>query len=569
MIAYRDSMRTIVTAAELRRVCELARGRDTEDLLISAGELEQGIADALHPRCDGWGPVQARLRDAVCAAAVAHLDAVAGRPVAGALARARALLGPLCEQALPETVSVKAPEGFVHYALDPAAYALSAAQYAELAGWRRAARAGVVGVRSIGTSLSAVVAAALASTRTVTVRPRGLPGHRHVTADASLQARVAGWISAGADILIVDEGPGATGETFACVADWIGGLGADADRIVLFPHHAGGLSLAPPGRRAWFASARKHIPPDDHEPDHRGIQEVASALDLDIVDDLSAGRWRTVVPEASALPSCPHHERRKLRARGADGAVYLLRYAGRGRWGRATVERALRLAELGLGPGVYGRAGGFIALSWLEGRPLRPAECRERAFGDVLCTYLAARARCFATGEPVDDTLVIDALVENAREALGPDPPGLDQARARIERLPQRQAVIADARLVRHEWLRTPTGPIKVDALDHGEGIRPPGPVDMAWDVAGSAIEYGLDPAAVAALCNRCAPACERSPGELGAAVAAYRAPYAACCLGEMALSAREAATPADRLRLERQAARYARALRHELQQQR
>jgi len=172
MIAYRDSIRTIATAAELRRIGGLSRGRDTEDLLISAGELEQGIADALHPRCDGWDPVQALLRDAVCAAAEAHLDALAGTPVTGALDRVRATLARLCEHSVPASVSVKAPEGFMHYALDPAAYAISAARYADDVGRPRAARAGVVGVRSIGTSLSAVVVAALETTRTVTVRPR-------------------------------------------------------------------------------------------------------------------------------------------------------------------------------------------------------------------------------------------------------------------------------------------------------------------------------------------------------------------------------------------------------------
>jgi hypothetical protein len=561
VIAYRDSIREVTTAAELSRLRELACGRDTENLLISAGELEQGIADALHPLSDGWGPVQALLRDAVCAAAAAHLDSMAGRPVAGALSRLRSLLATLRRRHLPATIAIKAPEGFLHYALDPAGHAASAALYATRVGWPRATRAGIVGLRSIGTSLSAVVAAALKSARSVTVRPHGLPGNRCVVADARLQARVAGWASVDADILIVDEGPGATGESFACVAAWLRALGIDPDRMVLFPHHASGMSLAPHSRRTWYAAMRKHIPPDD-----RGhVHQVASALGLVVTDDLSAGRWRTVVPETSALPSCPHHERRKYRARGPDGAMYMLRYAGRGRWGRATVERALRLAELGIGPRVHGHAGGFIAVQWIEGRPVRAAECREPAFGQSLCAYLAARAGRFSTGEPVDDMLLIGVLTENTREVLGPDPPGLSVTMGRIERLPRREAVIADARLLRHEWLSTPMGYAKVDVLDHGDGIRPPGPMDAAWDLAGAAVEYSLDEAAVAALCSRCAPACERSASELAAAVAAYRAPYAACCLGEMSLSAREAGAPADRQRLRWQAARYVRALRREL----
>ena len=51
----------------------------------------------------------------------------------------------------------------------------------------------------------------------------------------------------------------------------------------------------------------------------------------------------------------------------------------------------------------------------------------------------------------------------------------------------------------------------------------------------------------------------------LAAAVAAYRPPYAACCLGEAALASWEAPTGADKRRQEGEVARYRAALRAEL----
>src|SRR5690606_14018277 len=117
-------------------------------------------------------------------------------------------------------------------------------------------------------------------------------------------------------------------------------------------------------RRAWFARVRRHVPPDTGD----AVHEAVSALELEPLDDLSGGRWRAVIPGSAALPSCPHHERLKHRARRSDGSLVLLRYGGRGRWGQATLARALELARLGVGPEVLGAAAGFIALRWIEGR---------------------------------------------------------------------------------------------------------------------------------------------------------------------------------------------------------
>lgn len=560
MIGYRDVVREVATAAELRRLLALIDRGETEELLIGAGELEQGISDARHAAINVWDDVQARLRETVCAAASVHLQARAGRPHGRALAWTRSLLERLDCADLPRNVAIKPPEGYMHYALDPVDYANSANRYMEAVGRERARHACVIGIRSIGTSLSAVVAAAIGEVRSVTLRPHGSPGQRRVCADPSLCARVIA-AHEHADVLIVDEGPGATGETFACVAAWVESLGIEAGRIVLLSHHASGLGLAPDERRGWFARVRRHVPPHTND----AVLEAANALDLEPLDDLSGGRWRAAIPGSAALPSCPHHERRKQRARRSDGSLALLRYGGRGRWGQATLARALELARLGLGPEVLGAAAGFIALRWIEGRPVQASEVAGAGFRAAVCAYLIARAGRFATGEAVDVERLIEVTLENTRELLGPNPPGLAGAIERLEQLPEQPAVIADARMAAHEWVRTFDGYVKTDALDHGDGIRPPGPVDAAWDLAAAAVEYALDNATIAALCERCATACERSPAALESAVAAHRVPYLACGLGELTLSVREVFAADDRARLQHAAARQLGALRREL----
>src|SRR5690348_17117096 len=54
--------------------------------------------------------------------------------------------------------------------------------------------------------------------------------------------------------------------------------------------------------------------------------------------------------------------------------------------------------------------------------------------------------------------------------------------------------VIADGRMQPHEWLLSPQGRIlKVDSGSHGDDHFFPGPTDIAWDLAGSIVEWQMD----------------------------------------------------------------------------
>jgi hypothetical protein len=55
--------------------------------------------------------------------------------------------------------------------------------------------------------------------------------------------------------------------------------------------------------------------------------------------------------------------------------------------------------------------------------------------------------------------------------------------------------VATDGRMMPHEWLRTQAGLIKADAVDHADDHFFPRDQDIAWDVAGFAVEFALSQA--------------------------------------------------------------------------
>jgi hypothetical protein len=58
--------------------------------------------------------------------------------------------------------------------------------------------------------------------------------------------------------------------------------------------------------------------------------------------------------------------------------------------------------------------------------------------------------------------------------------------------------VLADGRMQPYEWLMAADGGfVKTDAISHGDNHFFPGPCDIAWDLAGAAVEWGLDPGAL------------------------------------------------------------------------
>ena len=251
------------------------------------------------------------------------------------------------------------PEGYAFYALYPESYQAAAREFAG-AGFPK--NVCVIGIRSIGTSLSAVVAATLEdsgyATRSWTVRPHGHPFDRHLSITASLEQSWRALAPTHA-FAIVDEGPGLSGSSFIAVASRLRELGVPGDRVVLFPSWEGNPAAFVNQRaRTEWPRYRKFF-----SPFHR------SWIGAGALNDLSGGAWRPLLYSNPAeWPAVqPQHEARKY----LDENGTLYKFAGLGPYGREKWIRASLLSEAGYGPRVYGLTG------------LRPSPTRHAVVGWV------------------------------------------------------------------------------------------------------------------------------------------------------------------------------------------
>lgn len=455
MLIYRDSA-TVRPAAEL--IAEIRAAVCSDPLgssaLTLAGVLESALADVSAPSSE-------RARALTDLAASAWLG---DRSAAG---QALALLDTL---PAADRLRIVRPEGFAFYALDPRAYA-------ELARAFRQTTEGpvlVIGIRSIGTTLSAVVLAELARSgmpaRRISVRPSGHPWDRALTWNAEERQLIRS-LGRDAHAIVVDEGPGLSGSTFLAVGEALVDAGMPHERIRFFgsrmpdPHQL----RARDGARRWSAF-RMHTA--------RGAAVPEGAMDV------SGGRWRELTHGEPAAWPAVWAERERVKY-WRDDPQELLKFAGFSPYGDAPLERAQAVAEAGFGPAVQGAEPGFVASRWLNARPLNVLD--RELVTEVLPRYIAFRAQQFRVS-PADCESLEEMTRVNVHEALGVE---LDGSFALEVRLP----LIADGQLSPHEWLVDGDGAVfKTDAADHGDDHLFPGPCDVAWDVAGAIVEWELDP---------------------------------------------------------------------------
>jgi hypothetical protein len=489
MLVYRSAERQASTAAALDSLIRTAESAShpTHDALteifIDLGEIESAIADRLFPHRDGLHPIATVFRNAALRSAHALIASWSSERATRDRELARMLehLRRLPRAALPETVDLRVSEGYAYYALHPESYAAAAAQFAEMC---RPSLAICVGIRSIGASLSAIVAAALErrgiSVRQYTVRPRGHPFDRRVDVHDDL---AAAWRAApsGAHFLVVDEGPGLSGSSFGAVVRALESLRVDPRRVSLFP------SWNPDG------SAFRSVEARAVWTDHRRFCADGKVARCSIVRrnegiDLSAGAWRGFVcADPSSWPAVqPQHERVKRLLPASDAIV---RFAGLGRYGAIKRQRANALAERGLAPRPLDLENGYLSMPFIDGKPcVRPTT----ALIDAAAAHVAFLTRTF----PADRSPGVDALMEmtasNLREGLGDAAPPLqlEPYRRPLEDAP---CAAIDGRMLAHEWLESHGAFVKDDALDHHCDHFFPGVQDAGWDLAAVAFEFGLD----------------------------------------------------------------------------
>jgi hypothetical protein len=527
-------------------------------ILIQAGELEQAVSDmpgAIGTR-ESWRESLRAFRTATSWAARAfHYACVSrsgdgdGKPLAReAIERMRdamqsiSNLGPIQDR-----VWVQVPRGFAFHALYPEAYREAARRWAALHADFQDRAVLVVGIRSIGTTLSAVVAETLRAegfrARRMTTRPKGSPFARRIELR---RIRPAAWG------LIVDEGPGPSGSSVLAVAQALRRAGIA---------HTSCLDL----RDATFGG--EQIP-----------EALWSALPGGRDDALArtthcgGGAWRSVhYEDRTEWPAvCRAFERTKFLCEGASGRRILFKFAGlatvpgtRASGAEVQFRRLERLARAGFTSAPCGTAHGFVATEWLEGRPLTTADAVTPSDAAEHLLRHIGRYLSFAAGPPLSLSAARGArarletmLCENTREALGPDLANVALCLLRPIPLFDSAPRSGDGHLAPHEWIRTRDGRVlKTDAGGHDYDHTWTGQQPVLWDLAGAMLEWDLDEPQERILLEGFTAAGGHRWAPL--ALGAYRIAYAAHRVGQTRLGLDQETEADERARLRREHGRW------------
>jgi hypothetical protein len=433
------------------------------DSLLHAGELECGLADRSHAQqqtaCD-------------------TTDALAAQLVSPKAEPVKCLLERLEELSLPDELTISVPEGFAYYALHPRQYA----RLAERIAFPPQAVA-VVGIRSIGTTLSAVVKAALKNcgltAERTTVRPGGHPFDRFVRFSSKQHNWILGQQRRGAQFLVVDEGPGLSGSSFLSTAEALVEAGVSPQQITLLCAHQPDPTklctrdaAARVARFTWCAVTNS--------------QDIPTEAGVFV----GSGRWRKHFGYGdSGWPaSWTTMERAKFLS---DDASHLHKFEGLGHYGEQVHQRARVLSEAGLSPPPASDLDdtGYVAYPWLASKPVTQSDLSEPLI-KAIAGYCAFRSRALVPGgvthseqNPENLALMVHTnLTEEFGSTHGYSSRPLELVKP----------VIADARMQPWEWGRVDGNFVKFDAATHGDDHFFPGPTDIAWDLAGAIVEFSL-----------------------------------------------------------------------------
>jgi hypothetical protein len=538
----------------------LARHSALVTAFIAASELAQGLADAEFARLGQDAP--SPQRDAAMAMVMRLSAAVrvswrSGFRDLPPPDELPALPGPL-----PDSIAAKQAEGFAFYALYPEAYLQAAAA----SGLPAATR--VIGLRSIGLPLAALVATGLGAKPPITFRPVGHPFRRELALAPAMADMLH---DAAPAYAIVDEGPGLSGSSFGAVADHLEDHGVAPGHLHLFPSHQGAPGAeASPRHQARWPLLHRHVVAFDALtlqtpcPPHRLTHWVADLTGPAEAapQDVSGGGWRSLRYSAGdPWPPCnPWQERRKFLVT-AGGARWLLKFTGLGEEASRKAALARDLAEAGFAPASAGLRHGFLVEPWQEGaRGLDQTMLDPAALAGWVARYLGFRARHYRADAGASAEALWNMACHNTAQALGPD-----EARA-LRRQPPAAGLArriapcrVDGRMQAWEWLVLPSDSLrKTDALDHHAGHDLIGCQDIAWDIVGAAVELGVAP-------NSITSGLEAEAGRTvdPALLAFYTPCYLAFHLGAATMAAAgNGHLPEEAARLRKVAARYAGLLR-------
>ena len=431
-------------------------------ILLRSGELETALADI------GWVHLQAatRLTDSVASTMWPDSESI---PKVQACARA------LLRSEFPEHLSVSPAEGFAYYALHPLEFvnlALALAPDLE--------NAAVIGIRSIGTTLSALVTAALRAkgrnADRITLRPTGHPYERTTQLSAAQLRWVEGHRSRGARFLVVDEGPGRSGSSFLSVGEALVMAGVSPHQIIFL----GSRQVDP-----------RELCARDAVPRWSQFRFLSPAKTFDQrfggCRYLGAGDWRPLFlgDRCAWPPTWPQMERLKFLS---PDNRWIFKFEGFGHYGEQVLDRARRLEAAGFGCKAADAGDGFLSYPVVRGRPARRSDLGIDWL-ERLAEYCAFRAKEFPVraGNAAE---LSEMLISNLTQEFG------ERAASAVntELLAAGSSVLTDGRMQPHEWVQSADGRVfKTDGCSHGDDHFFPGPTDPAWDLAGAIVEWNMD----------------------------------------------------------------------------
>jgi hypothetical protein len=185
----------------------------------------------------------------------------------------------------------------------------------------------------------------------------------------------------------------------------------------------------------------------------------------------------------------------RLKFLAPDGTKFF-KFEGLGRYGELVQQRALSLAEAGFGCPVTDAGDGFALYTTVALRSPKSGSVSDEIVERIAryCTFRAVEFRvenCLSAPLP-------EMLRFNVQQEFG------IELKLDTELLASGHSVLADARMQPYEWIQKDDGTlIKTDGATHGDDHFFPGPCDIAWDLAGTAVEWNLHPDALALLLLR------------------------------------------------------------------
>ncbi len=308
------------------------------------------------------------------------------------------------------------------------------------------------------------------------MRPTGHPYNRVTEFEEGQRSWIAQQSQAGAHFLVVDEGPGMSGSSFLSVGDALLQAGVARNKITFLcsriPNPAS-LTVRD-GATRWPAFESVCVAANRRLP--RGADEF-----------IAGGIWRKQVfgDERNWPASWTQMERLKFLSN--DGQQ-LLKFEGFGRFGKEVHSRAQIVGDGQFGAAPMAVEGGFSIYPLVKGEPLLPGKLSSEVITRIAkyCVFRKVELRFEgASSEELETMLHFNFVEEFGGEGIA-------------HQLEVVHPVIADGRMLPHKWLRKANGELlKIDNASHGDDHFFPGPTDIAWDLAGTIVEWGMDEAAV------------------------------------------------------------------------